>query len=263
MKKTFLFVIAILFLFSCSRVMITGRKQVALVSDAELLNMSLVSYKEFIDSVPLSTDVQQTALVKKVGENIANAVESYMKNNGLTDEIANYAWEFNLVQDETANAFCMPGGKVVFFEGILPVCENETGIAVVMGHEVAHAVAKHSKERISQQMLLSYGSAVTDMLLTQKSDATRQSVQLLYGLGAQYGVILPYSRNHESEADRLGLIFMAMAGYDPNAAVGFWERMMAGESAAVPEFLSTHPASAKRIANIKKFLPEALEFYRQ
>jgi predicted Zn-dependent protease len=157
----------------------------------------------------------------------------------------------------------MPGGKVVFFEGILPVCENETGIAVVMGHEVAHAVAKHSKERISQQMLLSYGSAVTDILFTQKSAATRQSVQLLYGLGAQYGVILPYSRNHESEADRLGLIFMAMAGYDPNAAVGFWERMMAGESAAVPEFLSTHPTSAKRIANIKKFLPEALEFYRQ
>jgi predicted Zn-dependent protease len=263
MRKNFLFIVAVLFLFSCSRVMITGRKQVSLVSDADLLNMSFVSYKEFIDSVPLSTDLRQTALVKQVGKNIAGAVESYMKNNGLTEEIANYAWEFNLVQDEAVNAFCMPGGKVVFFEGILPVCEDETGIAVVMGHEVAHAVAKHSKERMSQQMLLSYGSAITDVLLTQKSDATRGSIQLLYGLGAQYGVILPYSRNHESEADRLGLIFMAMAGYDPGAAIAFWERMAAGESASVPEFLSTHPASTKRVANIKKYLPEALAFYKQ
>src|SRR5690554_1465069 len=236
MRKNFLFIVAVLFLFSCSRVMITGRKQVSLVSDADLLNMSFVSYKECIDSVPLSTDLRQTALVKQVGKNIAGAVESYMKNNGLTDEIVNYAWEFNLVQDATVNAFCMPGGKVVFFEGILPVCEDETGIAVVMGHEVAHAVAKHSKERMSQQMLLSYGSAITDILLSQKSDATRSSIQMLYGLGAQFGVILPYSRNHESEADRLGLIFMAMAGYDPTVAVAFWERMSAGETASVPEF---------------------------
>ncbi len=260
MKRILLFFFAAILLISCSRVMITGRKQISLVSDSELLTMSFLSYKEFIDSVPLSKNLQQTALVKKVGNNIAGAVENYMRDNGLSDEIQNYAWEFNLVQDPSMNAFCMPGGKVVFFEGIMPICQDEQGIAVVMGHEVAHAVAKHSKERMSQQMLLSYGSAITDILLSQKSDATRSSIQLLYGLGSQFGVILPYSRNHESEADRLGLIFMAMAGYDPTAAVAFWERMSAGETASVPEFLSTHPANAKRIADIKKLLPEALSY---
>ncbi len=261
--KKYLIVLASILLISCTSVMITGRKQVSLVSDAELLSMSFLSYKEFIDSVPLSKNLQQTALVKQVGKNISQAVETYMMQNGYEDEIANYAWEFNLVQDQSMNAFCMPGGKVVFFEGILPVCQTETGIAVVMGHEVAHAVAKHSKERMSQQMLLSYGSAITDVLLSQKSEITRTSMQVLYGLGAQYGVILPYSRNHEAEADRLGLIFMAMAGYDPSEAVGFWERMSAGETVAVPEFLSTHPANDKRIENIKKTLPEALSYYKQ
>lgn len=263
MKKLALYLALIAFLMSCSQVLITGRKQLSLVTDAEVLTMSLQSYKQFIDSVPLSTDKANTALVKKTGVNIAAAVEDYMKKNGQEAQLQNFSWEFNLVKDTTVNAFCMPGGKVVFFEGILPMTKTEAGIAVVMGHEIAHAVAKHSNERLSQQMLLSYGASLTDILLSQKSAATRASIQTLYGLGSQLGVILPYSREHEYEADRLGLIFMAMAGYDPNEAVAFWERMSANSSGSVAEFMSTHPSNANRIANMKKVLPEAMTYYQK
>lgn len=157
----------------------------------------------------------------------------------------------------------MPGGKVVFFEGILPVTQTEAGVAVVMGHEIAHAIANHSKERLSQQILLSYGASAADLLFSQKSETTRYGIQTLYGLGAQLGVILPYSREHEFEADRLGLIFMAMAGYDPNEAVAFWERMSANDPNAQLDFMSTHPTNAKRIANMKKVLAEAMGYYQK
>jgi predicted Zn-dependent protease len=176
---------------------------------------------------------------------------------------ANYAWEFSLVKDTTVNAFCMPGGKVVFYEGILPMTKTEAGMAVVMGHEIAHAVAKHSNERMSQQMIAQYGASITDVLLSNKPAATRQTINVLYGLGAQVGVILPYSRKHEYEADRLGLIFMAMAGYDPNEAVAFWERMSANGSVSTLEFMSTHPTDQNRIANMKKVLPEAMGYYKR
>jgi len=262
MKKLALYLVLTAILMSCSQVLITGRKQLSLVSDTEILTMSLQSYKQFIDSVPLSTDKLNTALVKKTGANIAAAVESYLKKNGKEAELQNFAWEFSLVKDTSVNAFCMPGGKVVFFEGILPMTKTEAGIAVVMGHEIAHAVAKHSNERLSQQMLLSYGASLTDILLSQKSAATRGSIQTLYGIGSQLGVILPYSREHEYEADRLGLIFMAMAGYNPNEAIAFWERMSANSSGSVAEFMSTHPSNANRIANMKKVLPEAMTFYQ-
>ncbi|MEA4982349.1 MAG: M48 family metallopeptidase [Paludibacter sp.] len=262
MKKLALYLVLTAILMSCSQVLITGRKQLSLVSDTEILTMSLQSYKQFIDSVPLSTDKLNTALVKKTGANIAAAVESYLKKNGKEAELQNFAWEFSLVKDTSVNAFCMPGGKVVFFEGILPMTKTEAGIAVVMGHEIAHAVAKHSNERLSQQMLLSYGASLTDILLSQKSAATRGSIQTLYGIGSQLGVILPYSREHEYEADRLGLIFMAMAGYNPNEAIAFWERMSANSSGSVAEFMSTHPSNANRIANMKKVLAEAMTFYQ-
>lgn len=262
MEKLAIYLVLTVILMSCSQVLITGRKQLSLVSDAEILTMSLQSYKQFIDSVPASTDNLNTALVKKTGASIATAVENYLKTNGKESELQNFAWEFSLVKDTSVNAFCMPGGKVVFFEGILPMTKTEAGIAVVMGHEIAHAVAKHSNERLSQQMLLSYGASLTDILLSQKSDATRASIQTLYGIGSQLGVILPYSREHEYEADRLGLIFMAMAGYNPNEAVAFWERMSANSSGSVAEFMSTHPSNANRIANMKKVLPEALTYYQ-
>lgn len=258
-RHYFLFVLTILFT-ACSSVLITGRKQLLLVSDSEILAMSAKSYKQFIDSVPPSKDKVNTDLVRKVGQNISTAVEKYLRENKLEAEIQNLAWEFNLVKDTTVNAFCMPGGKVVFFEGILPMTKTEAGIAVVMGHEIAHAVAKHSNERLSQQLLLQYGAAITDVLLSNKSEITRVGINTLYGIGAQVGVLLPYSRKHEYEADRLGLIFMAMAGYHPNEAVEFWKRMSANGSGSVLEFMSTHPSDEKRIAKMQEVLPEALQY---
>lgn len=263
MKKIVSLVLLACILASCSSVLLTGRKQLLLVPDSDVLAMSLQSYKQFIDSVPLSTNKTNTALVKKVGKNISTVVENYLKANGLEAEIANYAWEFNLVKDTSVNAFCMPGGKVVVFEGILPVTKNEFGLAVVIGHEVAHAVAKHSSERLSQQMLVQYGSTLANVLVSNKSELTRTGVNALYGLGAQYGVMLPYSRKHEYEADRMGLIFLAMAGYNPTEAVSFWERMAANGANAPMEFMSTHPSDANRIAKLRELLPEAMQYYKK
>lgn len=263
MKKISIILFFAIILTSCSSVLITGRKQLLLVSDSEILSMSAVSYKEFIDSMPPSKDIKNVQLIKKVGQNISTAVERFLTENGKTADIANYKWEFNLVKDTMVNAFCMPGGKVVFFDGILPITRNEVGVAVVMGHEVAHAVAKHSNERLSQQMLTQYGASLTDILLSNKSAATQQTIGILYGLGANVGVMLPYSRKHEYEADQLGLIFMAMAGYDPTEAIGFWERMAAQGNGAALEMLSTHPSDANRIKKLKELLPEALKYYQK
>ena len=262
MKKIVsLFVIATV-MTACSSVIITGRKQLLLVSETDILSSSIQSYKEFIDSVPLSTNVANTAMIKKVGNSIAAKVNAYLIANNLAADTANYAWDFNLVKDTTVNAFCMPGGKVVFYEGILPITQNESGIAVVMGHEIAHAVAKHSNERMSQQLMLQYGASLTDIMLTNKPEATRTGVNAMYGLGAQFGLMLPYSRKHEYEADRLGLIFLAMAGYDPNEAISFWERMAANGSNPV-EFMSTHPSDGNRIAKMKQCLPEAMSYLKK
>ena len=263
MRKNVCFILASCILVSCSTVLLTGRKQLLLVSDTEVLTSSFQSYKQFIDSVPASKDKVNTALVKKVGQKISTVVETYLNANGMSADVATYAWEFNLVKDTTMNAFCMPGGKVVVFEGILPVTRNEVGLAVVLGHEIAHAVAKHSNERMSQQMLVQYGSSLTDVLLANKPAATRSTISTIYGIGSQYGVMLPYSRKHEYEADRLGLIFLAMAGYDPHEAIIFWERMAANSTGAPMEFMSTHPSDANRIAKLKELLPEALKYYKK
>lgn len=263
MKKITFFVLLACILVSCSTVLLTGRKQLLLVSDSEVLASSFQSYKQFIDSVPASKDKVNIALVKKVGGKMSTVVEAYLKANGMEADVANYAWEFNLVKDTSVNAFCMPGGKVVVFEGILPITKNEVGLAVVLGHEIAHAVAKHSNERMSQQMMLQYGASLTDVLVSNKSVATRSTINTVYGIGAQYGVMLPYSRKHEYEADRMGLIFLAMAGYDPTESIAFWERMAANSQGAPFEFMSTHPADANRIAKLKEYLPEALTFYKK
>lgn len=260
MKKYYFLLVSVVLFGACSSVLITGRKQLLLVSDSEVLAMSAKSYKQFVDSVPPSKDAANSALVRKVGANISSAVEKYLRENKLETEIQNLAWEFNLVKDTTVNAFCMPGGKVVFFDGILPLTQTEAGMAVVMGHEIAHAVAKHSNERLSQQLLLQYGAAITDVLLSNKSEITRVGINAIYGIGAQVGVLLPYSRKHEYEADRLGLIFMAMAGYHPNEAVEFWKRMTANNSGSVFEFMSTHPSDEKRIAKMLEVLPEAMQY---
>jgi predicted Zn-dependent protease len=263
MKRVILLSLIVIFVLSCSKVVLTGRKQLLLVSDSEVLAMSATAYKQFVDSVPASTNTAQTALVKNVGTRIASAVENYLKSKGLESELANLKWEFHLVRDSTVNAFCMPGGKVVFYEGIIPVAKSEAGLAVVMGHEIAHAVAKHSNERMSHQMLAQYGSGIAGLALSNKSAILQQTIGTVYGLGANVGFILPYSRKHEYEADRLGLIFMAMAGYDPHEAVAFWERMSANKKSSVQEFMSTHPSDDNRIAQMKAVLPEALSYYQK
>ncbi|MDD5184612.1 MAG: M48 family metallopeptidase [Paludibacter sp.] len=263
MRKITFFILLVCLFASCSTVMLTGRKQLLLVSNADVLTSSFQSYKQFIDSVPASKDKENTALVKTVGQKISTAVEAYLRANGMSAEVSDFAWEFNLVKDTSVNAFCMPGGKVVVFDGILPITQNEVGLAVVLGHEIAHAVAKHSNERMSQQIVLQYGASAADMLLANKPAVTRSTINTIYGLGAQYGVMLPYSRTHEYEADRLGLIFLAMAGYDPNEAVSFWERMAAHSGNAPIELMSTHPSDANRIAQIKQYLPEALQYYKK
>jgi predicted Zn-dependent protease len=261
MKRIALFLFIIGALYACGSVPITGRKQLNLVSDSEVLSLSLQEYKNYIQTAKKSTDQNATALVVKVGQNIAKAVELYYKSIGGESLLKDYAWEFNLVDDPQVNAFCMPGGKIVVYTGILPVTQDETGLSVVLGHEVAHAVAKHANERMSQQVAAQYGSQAIDALTGKASATTRAIVQQVYGLSAQYGVLLPFNRTQESEADHLGLIFMAIAGYNPQAAIPFWQRM-AQNGQSVPEFMSTHPSDATRITNIGKELPEAMEVYK-
>lgn len=256
-----LFIAMSLLFSSCGSVPVTGRKQLNLVSNQEVLTLSLQQYQQFIKSAPISTDKKNTALVQKVGRNIANAVETYLKNNGYADELSSYAWEFNLVKSSDVNAFCMPGGKIVVYEGILPYTQDETGLAVVLGHEVAHAVAKHANERMSQQMMTEYGTAAIGTALGGTSAGVQQAAAAAIGLGSQYGILLPYSRKQELEADKLGLIFMAMAGYNPSQAAAFWTRM-SQQGSSTPEFMSTHPSDNTRIQQIEKDLPEAMKYYK-
>jgi predicted Zn-dependent protease len=248
-------------MYSCSSVPITGRKQLSLVSDRDVLTLSLQQYDAFIGQAKLSADAQNKSTVVRVGQNIANAVATYYRAHGMDEQLKNFSWEFNLVNDPQVNAFCMPGGKIVVYAGILPVTKTETGLAVVLGHEVAHALAKHANERMSQQMAVSTGGAALSVALNGKTNEVQQLGNLIFGLGAQYGVMLPFSRKHELEADRMGLILMAIAGYDPREAPAFWQRMAANGS-SVPELLSTHPSDEKRVKEIQAYLPEALKYYK-
>ncbi len=249
---------------SCSTVPITGRKQLDLIPDNEMLSMSFQQYDKFLKENKESTDEKETALVKKVGWNIAHAVEKYFKERNMSDQLSGYNWEFHLIDNKEANAWCMPGGKVVVYTGILPVTKTEAGLAVVLGHEIAHAVAKHGNERMSQALLTQLGGVALSEALKNKPELTQNIFLAAYGVGTQIGILLPYSRVQESEADHLGLIFMAMAGYDPHEALDFWERMSAAmQGKAPPEFLSDHPSDQTRIENIKRELPEALKYYNK
>ena len=267
MKKlqTELFVILIMALLIqfCSLVPLTGRRQLSLVSDADMLSTSFVQYDQFLKENKLSTNTAQTNMVKGVGKRIQNAVVTYFARNNLTQELNGFAWEFNLIESKEVNAWCMPGGKVVVYSGILLVTQDETGLAVVMGHEIAHAVAKHSNERMSQALLAQLGGETLAAALQQKPQQTQEIWMAVFGAGVQLGAILPYSRLQESEADHLGLIFMAMAGYNPNGAVEFWQRMSQNAGAKPPEFLSTHPSDQSRIQKIKAEIPEAMKYYKK
>jgi len=252
---------AVIFIQSCGTVPLIGRKQVNLLPEANMVEMSLTNYSQFLQENKLSTSKEQTDVVKRVGAKMSVAVEKYLKENGYQDRIADFKWEFNLVENKEPNAWCMPGGKVVFYTGILPLTKNDAGVAVVMGHEIAHAVARHGNERMSQQMLVQFGGIALSEAIKTKPEQTQAIFQTAYGLGTQVGVMLPYSRQHEYEGDKLGLIFMAIAGYDPKEALGFWERMAANSTGKTPEFLSTHPIEQNRIEAIKQFLPEAMKYY--
>jgi predicted Zn-dependent protease len=250
-------------LLSCSTVAITGRKQLNLVPRSTMLSMSFQQYDEFLKANKLSDNQEQTRMVKGVGTKIQKAVEGYFAERKMSDELKGYDWDFNLVESEDVNAWCMPGGKVVVYTGILPITKDEPGLAVVMGHEIAHAVAEHGNERMSQGLVAELGGMALSKALEEKPEKTQQLWMTAFGLGAQVGVLLPYSRLHENEADHLGLIFMAMAGYDPNTAVEFWQRMAEKKGGlAPPEFLSTHPSDETRIKNIKALIPEAMQYYK-
>lgn len=251
-----------MFLGACSTVPITGRQQLHLVPDAQILSLSYEQYNQFMTENKRSTDAGKTAMIQRVGKRVQGAVEQYMRNTNNTGQLDGYQWEFSLIESEEVNAWCMPGGKVVFYTGILPVCKDEAGIAVVMGHEVAHAVAKHGSERMSQGLLAQMGGMALSAALQNEPEKTQQLAMTAFGVGAQVGALLPFSRQQESEADHLGLIFMAMAGYDPRVAVPFWERMSAGSGANPPEFISTHPSDQTRMANLNRLMPEAMKYYK-
>lgn len=251
-------------LASCSTVPITGRRQVNLFSSAEMTGMSLKAYGEFLSKHKLSDNVAQTRMVKRVGYRIQKAVEEFFARRNDVDRLKEFHWEFNLIESKDVNAWCMPGGKVAVYTGILPVTQTEEGLAVVMGHEIAHAIANHGNERMSQRLFAAGGAAVLNEALANKPKETRDLFLTVFGAGAAIGFLLPYSRIHESEADRLGVIFMAMAGYDPREAPRFWKRMAAmSKGGRAPEFLSTHPAHETRIKNLARLVSEeAMKYYR-
>lgn len=262
MKKVVLLLPCLVTLFYCSSVPVIGRKQLDLVPQSQLLALSAEQYKQFLDSSKVIEGTPDAQMVKRVAGNIESAVKRYFDYQKISSHLEGYSWESNLIEDSSVNAFAMPGGKIVVFTGILPLTENETGLAVVIGHEIAHAVANHGSERMSQLLLVQLGGMALSEALNKQPQITRQLAMVAFGVGTQIGVLLPYSRLQEAEADRLGLIFMAMAGYDPRAAIPFWTRMSQIGRVNIPELLSTHPSNDARINNISNQLPEAMGFYK-
>ena len=255
-------IIVILFLsLSCTTVPITGRKQFIILPDYAMLSMSLQQYNEFLKTNKISSNQEQTQMVKKVGRKIQMAVEQYFTDKNMSYTLRDYKWEFNLIESEEKNAWAMPGGKVVVYEGLLPITRDEAGLAVVMGHEIAHAIAKHGNERMSQGLIAQMGGMALTKAMAEKPEKTRRLWMTAFGVGAQFGVMLPFSRYQESEADHLGLVFMAKAGYDPNEAVEVWKRMaQMKEGQTPPEFLSTHPSDETRIRKIKETIPKVEQY---
>ena len=244
---------------------ITGRKTRLLVDDAQILSLSTQQYQEYMQTATLSTNQTNTAMVKRVGQRLVTAVETFLQNNGYANELQNFQWEFNLVANSEPNAFCMPGGKIVVYEGMLPITQDETSLAIVVGHEIAHAIAKHSAEQLSKQMRQQTAAQIGGSVLTQVANTKglggyAQILDMVAQTGFNFAN-LKYSRSNETEADRLGLIFAAMAGYDPQQAIPFWQRMAQQSTTSTSEIFSDHPSDAKRIAELEKRMPEALSYY--
>ena len=250
------------FAMSCAKVPITGRRQINMLPESQLMSMSLTSYQTFLsDNKVVNVSKSNAKQVKDVGAKMSVAVEKFLAQEGQSKRVKGYTWEFNLVEDESVNAWCMPGGKVVVYSGLMSVAQDETGLAVVMGHEIAHAIARHGNERMSQLLLVQAGGIGLAVSMSQKPRLTQDLFMMAYGLGTVLGS-LKYSRKHETEADKMGLVFMALAGYNPEKAVDFWERMSAIGGSRPPELLSTHPTSDRRISDIQEFLPIAMTYYK-
>lgn len=250
-------------LIACATVPITGRRAFDLVPDDQVVSMADQQYVEVLKKSQLSQDPAKTQIVQRVGQRIATATENFLKQNNMGDEVKDLKWQFALIQDDkTVNAWAMPGGKTAVYTGLLPVAQDENGLAVVLAHEIAHVIAKHGSERMSQGLIAQLGGVGLSLALSQQPAATQQLFQQAYGVGAEVGFLLPYSRVQENEADHIGLILMAMAGYDPQSAVGLWQRMNAQGGARPPEFLSTHPNPENRIQRIQSLMPQALKYYK-
>jgi len=262
MRKSITLLSLFLLLQFCAKVPLTGRKQVAFIPQSQLLAMSFTNYKSIMDSVNLVTSGPQYQMVRRVTLNLQEAVKQYFQQQGNSDVLEGYEWEFHLIEDTLVNAWAMPGGKIAVYTGLLDVAQNDAGLAVVIGHEIAHAIANHGNERMSQALLTQLGGVALGVAMRDKPEKTRQIFLSIYGAGANIGLMLPYSRLHESEADKLGLIFMAMAGYNPEEAIDFWQRMSKAGGPKPPEFLSSHPSSESRIAGIKEALPQAMKYYK-
>ena len=253
-KKIILSFLSALLLASCASVPFTGRRQLTLIPGRQLAALGESSYREVIDGSRLSDNREQVDMINRVGRRIAEAAESFMIESGRGAELANYRWEFSLIDDDTVNAWAMPGGKIAFYTGILKLMDSEDEVAVVMGHEVAHVLANHGNERMSQAILVDFGGMALSRLLDEKPEETKNLFMTAFGLGTTIGVMLPYSRRHEYEADEIGIYLMHMAGYDAQAAISFWEKMDNLGGASMPEFLSTHPSSSSRIDRMKKLI---------
>jgi predicted Zn-dependent protease len=248
----------------CTQNIVTGRKQLNLVSEAELQSMAKQQYNTFLSENKVVTvnGNKDAEMVRRAGTRIASAIQKYYSTKGYTSVLDGYNWEFNLIDNKEANAWCMPGGKVVVYTGLLPITQNEAALAVVIGHEIAHAVAQHGSERMSQGLLQQLGGVALQVALSNKPAQTQNLFMTAYGAGSTVGYLLPFSRKEETEADEYGLYYSAMAGYNPQEAVAFWQRMMNAGGAKPPEFLSSHPADETRIANIQKFMPQAMKYYK-
>jgi predicted Zn-dependent protease len=261
---TSIFVIAAL-LIACSKNALTGKNQLTLLPETELQTMATGEYQKFLSSnkVVASSGNRDAQMVQRVGNRIVRAVETYYADRGMSDRLAGYKWETNLVEDKTVNAWCMPGGKIVVYTGILPISQNEAALAAVMGHEVSHALLQHGNQRMSQGLLQQLGGVALAVAVADKPAETQNLFMTAYGVSTTVGVMLPFSRNHELEADRYGLIWTAMAGYNPQEAIGLWERMEKASNAGnPPEFLSTHPSEGRRIQKLKEMMPEAMKYYK-
>lgn len=264
MKIKHLAILAIgsLSVIGCSKVPITGRSQLNLLPESQMMAMSLGAYQDFLSqNAPVPSSDSRAQMVQRIGMRLADAATKFLKDNNAADRVEGFNWEFKVVDDPAVNAWCMPGGKVVVYTGILPVTQDEASLALVMGHEIAHAIARHGNERMSQAITLQGAGMTLDVMTREKPGLTRDLLLQSFGIGGQLGM-LAYGRNHESEADKMGLIFMAMGGYDPRVAPAFWKRMAEKGGAKPPELLSTHPSDERRIRDLEAYMPEALKYYK-